>query len=236
MDHTDQDIILNRISLAVSRNRAHVASWLSPKTLEEAKAEEQESAVDLEQAFRHLPEDAGLGSSVRYTDEGDSESAKAGTGGRKLESGERFLEVLLGRRQAKAHLANRSGGAGGKIRGPKSVASREKKAQLGRDDEEEEEEGGRAAAFGSKKLRYGSHTFAGESETLSSLENSDVGVGPEGQELARQGDDALILPSVPQVADSRPAKRRAGTYLDELLSQKAKKAKKKKTSTHTQQS
>ena len=234
MDHTDQDIILNRISLAVSRNRAHVASWLSPKTLEEAKAEEEESAVDLEQAFRHLPEDAGLGSSVRYTDDGDSEgaSAKAGTGGRKLESGEKFLEVLLGRREAKAHMASRSGRAGGKITGAKSVASREKKAQLGRDDEEEEAEGGRAAAFGSKKVRCGSHTFAGESETLSSLETSDVGVGPEGQE-----DDALILPSALQVADTGPTKKkRANTYLDELLSQKAKKAKKKKTSTYTQQS
>lgn len=243
MDHTDQDIILNRISLAVSRNRAHVASWLSAKTLEEAKAEEEESAVDLEQAFRHLPEDAGLGSSVLYADAEDSESAGPGSGGRKLESGEKFLGTLLGRREAKAHIASRSGGAGGKITGAKSAAGREKKAQERRHEEEaekeEEEEGGRAAAFGSKKVRHGSATVTKGHETLSSSEKPDVGVVADGEGLVRHGEDALILPNVLQVADTSPmTKKRANTYLDELLSQKAKKAKKKKmkTSTHNVQS
>jgi len=237
MDHTDQDIVLNRISLALTRNRAHVNSWLSAKTLEETKAEEEDSAVDLEQAFRHLPEDAGLGSGVRYTGDGDTEGGESGVGGRKLESGEKFLEVLLGRREAKAHMASRAGGVGGKPTAVRPVTSRKKPAHAERHDEEEEEEGGRAAAFGAKKVRIGPNTVAGELQSPGSVERPVQGVGSEGQELARQGDDALILPSVLQVADIEPTKKkRANTYLDELLSQKAKKAKKKKTSTYTQQS
>lgn len=103
------------------------------------------------------------------------------------------------------------------------------------ESEEEEEEEGRAAAFKSKKGRKRGSGGAKTVTEDSKPRNDDAEGGAEAglQDERKQSVKSPVKgrsdPDESENEDTRPVKRRAGgSYLDEILAEKAKKNKKKK--------
>ena len=240
------DIILNRTNVALARSRRLIQSWLPPlppSDVSSTTAADQSTNhnthnnnnnnnnnSDADSDFGGLDELAGLGSTKRKAEaEGLPDGALRR---RKLASNEKLLEQLLGKKAVAERKKERErevqrgrGRAGG---GGVVVAEQVNKVEVVRkrdvESEEEEEGGGRAAALGSRR-KMTRRVQVEVSDVQSEVERDAAG----GSEKA--------TPSAPRPAvverdsdddDQRPSKQKRGSYLDELLNQKATKKKKNK--------
>ncbi|KAK3708624.1 hypothetical protein LTR37_011346 [Vermiconidia calcicola] len=218
----DADVILNRINVALARSQRLVNSWLPPK-LEEPDARQDTDDED----FRSMTETGGIGSRTAYDDDQELPDGLAPQR-KKLGVNDKLLEQILGKKAAQAKRKERDAGKGmsaSKHAAPKPLVARPKDDHRKGAESDDEEEGGRAATFRSR--RPGKVTKEKESpRTLSVDESVVIDAGPNAaHERVRDWETTSAMASEP---DEKPAKRKAGSYLDEVLAQSAKKRKKKK--------
>ncbi|KAK3712931.1 hypothetical protein LTR37_008816 [Vermiconidia calcicola] len=218
----DADVILNRINVALARSQRLVNSWLPPKP-EESDAREDSNDED----FRSMTETGGIGSRAAYDDDqGLPDSLTLPR--RKIGPNDKLLEQILGKKAAQAKRKERDAGKGmsvSKHAAPKPIVGQPKDVQPKSAESDDEDEGGRAAAFRSRKP--GKVTKEKDVPwTLSSGESVVVDAGPNAaHDHVQDRETTSAMASEP---NDRPAKRKAGSYLDEVLAQNAKKKKKKK--------
>ncbi|KAK5125652.1 hypothetical protein LTR85_011926 [Meristemomyces frigidus] len=220
---SEADVILNRTNVALARSQRLIQSWLPAKTAAEESSTEQAHEED-EDDFIGLDELGGLGSKRKADDEGLPDGAFRR---KKLASNEKLLEQLLGKKAAQARKQALEGSsrasAGMGLAAPKVMPAR-----LERKVESEDEEEGRAASFKSRKPR------ARAAHAAPVVVQTQVEEGPD----AEEADNAQAAPPATHIdrsaatddaePEERPSKRKAGSYLDEVLGQKANKKKKNK--------
>lgn len=222
MDDTfdPNDAIINRINLQLARSRSILNSWRPQNSRPEDEDDEPEQSNE---DFASFGEKGGLGSRVV-----DNEESLLPT--RRSAPKEKLLEQLIGKKAANAKRkedAHKSTSVS-KHAAPKPMTNGAK--QQKQEEESDEEEEGRAAAFKSKKAAKpepkAKPVQDAQADTLEEGEGGDVA---RGGMLANKA-SALQNPETPSTQpEAKPQKRKAGgSYLDELLSQKAKKKSKKK--------
>merc|ERR1712070_621968 len=218
---SEADIILNRTNVALARSQRLIQSWLPPKPSEESAATQSTPAEDDEDDFKGLDETAGIGSKRTAEDEGLPDGALRR---KKLASNDKLLEQILGKKSAQQKKKQDANKNSIKASLPaKQVPVQPTRPQ--EPDSEEEEEEGRAAAFKSKK-RKANPPMPRSADSPA----RDVGAqtSSKQEEGTRDNRDAVHA-AEPQPTkdedseDERPPKRKTGSYLDELLSQKASK-------------
>jgi len=224
----DADIFLNRANVAFARSQRLIQSWLPAQS----QAEENRQVEDEdEEDFDGLDELGGLGSKRKAKDEGLPDGVFKRN---KLASNDRLLEQLLGKKAVQARkksLQSSSAGRSGYgvqqhgVAKPWSTTTVPRK----RDAESEDEEEGRAAAFKSKKVKAKpANREETERDVAPRLDGDDKGE-QESSGVAREDEATAAMPDRQSDSEEiRPAKKGAGSYLDELLSQKATKGKKKR--------
>ncbi|KAL8745688.1 MAG: hypothetical protein Q9184_007842 [Pyrenodesmia sp. 2 TL-2023] len=205
---SEADIIFNRANVALAKSQRLVASWLPPRTEEEAKTAKTEEEIEKEEQelFTPVPELLGLGAKVP-DDLKDGDMKR-----QKLTSNDLLRRQLLGKDHAKARSQGGHRHADQKAPGATlPVGSKPRPAALKRKaDDSSEDEGGRSSLGKRKHLKYIS---TGKS-------------GGEGSELVAEAmDHKDKRRERPEVIKSS---RRSTNYLDEVLSQKNEKKHKSK--------
>ncbi|KAK0262404.1 hypothetical protein LTR91_014719 [Friedmanniomyces endolithicus] len=198
------DIIFNRQAVALARSRRLVQSWLPPKpTTDDAELPDQQPAAEEEDDdWEGMTELQGVGSKRKAEDEGVLDGLKR----KKLSSDNKLLELLLGKKAAQARK--------------KTLETMPKHRDVSEDEEE-----GRASSFKSRKSKAKPAVVELEPE----VDRPEDPVPDEDGMGAKQQVQALSA----RVEAHPPAKKRkGGSYLDEILNQKAAKQDKKKKEQH----
>ena len=221
----DADVVMNRLNVALARSQRLINSWLPQNQTRESEDGEVE-ADDDDEHFKPMSETGGIGSKVAFDDEGLPDGAWQR---KKLSSNEKLMEQLMGKKAARARVKSRDAGksiSASRHAAPKPLlnAMREQKRKA---ESEDEDEGGRAAAFKPRKRgKAREHQVAkqiADQGNDGEMENDESGPvrGGVADEAHDQGTGSIM--------DSEPgekaSKRMGGSYLDELLAQKAKKKK-----------
>ncbi|KAJ5400552.1 Protein of unknown function DUF3245 [Penicillium sp. CMV-2018d] len=211
LSKSESDVILNRANVALSRSQRLVASWLpqqtpeelaNPKTDEELQQEEDE-------IFTAVPETLGVGAPL-------PQKAADGSWSRtELDSNDKLRKQLLGKnydRVMKA-AAEQKAAAAAATAAAASASASVTKAEV---EEEYDEEDGRSAMLARQKNKRKGGAGAGRgvhpAAAAAAAEAGDKG-GEEGE-------------GVPAPARSK-GRKKATSYLDELLAERAKKRKKR---------
>ncbi|KAF2191106.1 hypothetical protein K469DRAFT_558170 [Zopfia rhizophila CBS 207.26] len=217
--NSDGDVLVNRVNVALAKSQRLLASMLGPKTEDELKTEktkEEREKEDMEEDVQ-APECLGIGVLVPKNIEDGSFTRRAPT------SNDRVLETLVGRKAAKAHIASKQA--------PKQNAQSQKVgcrplAKRTKAEESEDEEEGRAAAFRSKRQKMNK---VPSSKSLADVdgeraEQQDTELLEDPRSLADTKSESNMRRDA---ADSRRQVPKLGSYLDEVLAERAKKKKKK---------
>ncbi|CAI7662142.1 unnamed protein product [Penicillium glandicola] len=206
LSKSESDVILNRANVALSRSQRLVASWLpqqpteelaNPKTDEELQKEEDE-------IFTAVPETLGVGAPL-------PQKAADGSWNRtELDSNDKLRKQLLGKNYNRVMKA----AAEQKAAAAASTAAASASATAARADIEEEydEEDGRSAMLARQKNKRKGGGGAGGVHPAAAAAEGDKG-GEEGETV-----------SAPARSKGR---KKATSYLDELLAERAKKRKKR---------
>ncbi|KAJ5090451.1 Protein of unknown function DUF3245 [Penicillium argentinense] len=205
LSKSESDIILNRANVVLSRSQRLVSSWLpqeddsstTAKTDEELQREEDE-------IFTAVPETLGVGAPL-------PEKAADGSWNRsELSSNDMLRKQLLGRNYQKVMKAKeREAEAARQALAAKAAVSENGTngaAATAVEDEEDDDEEGRAAMVGKRRRKNGS---------------GDRSAAQASTQAPAQGEE-----SAPAPAKSR-GKKKATSYLDEILAQRANKKKKR---------
>ncbi|KAL9005128.1 MAG: hypothetical protein Q9188_002082 [Gyalolechia gomerana] len=206
---TEADILFNRANVALAKSQRLVASWLPPRTEEEIKNARTEEEIEKEEQelFTPVPELLGLGAKP-------PEDVKDGDLKRqKLTSNDVLRRQLLGKDHARLYSKHHQ--RPGEQRGTTGIlpaGSKPQHASTIRKLEEESsgDEGGRSSLGNRKHGRLDVNEGQKEVETVSTYQRQ------------RQNERQQSLKHT----------RATGNYLDEVLSRKEKKHKKKKMADH----
>ncbi|CAD0013326.1 hypothetical protein D6D19_02023 [Aureobasidium pullulans] len=199
---SDADVIFNRANVALARSQHLVQSWLPPKPAQDVVQSKtaQELLKEDEELFKPTPELLGLGASAPDADSDPLLKKRPGA------NNDRLLEQLLGKKAARGHRASSKPQPA-----PKTPVTQKTGAdQLGADEDDDEE--GRANMVASNSLlkRKGS-AQSSTRKTAATSKNPDKVREPPSDE-----DDG-----------PPPNKKRPGSYLDQLLAEKASKKNRK---------
>ena len=200
---SEADVVMNRINVALARSQRLINSWLPPKPNEEEGGTAQ-AREEREEDFKPMTEKGGIGSLVAFGEEGLPDGAFRRN---KLSSNDKLLEQLIGKKAARAKRKSQEVGksmAASRHAAPKPLVNRPRQLRV-EPEGEEEDEPGRAGMFKSRK----------NGKAVMQCRDEHVG-------------DDDPAPAISSEPDERPAKKKTGGYLDELLAQKAKKKKGKK--------
>ncbi|KAJ6015714.1 hypothetical protein N7540_010305 [Penicillium herquei] len=207
LSKSESDIILNRANVALSRSQRLVASWLpaqsedelaNTKTDEELQREEDE-------IFTAVPETLGIGAPL-------PEKAADGSWNRtELGSNDKLRKQLLGKNYDRFMKA----AAASKASQLKTAPATQAQANNTQDNDSEDDEEGRTASIGQKKRKV-------------MPKKVKPVVSSEDQEKDVQGEqDTSTTTEVPVRQAPSKGRKKATSYLDELLAERAKKRKKK---------
>ncbi|KAI5202810.1 hypothetical protein E4T39_04489 [Aureobasidium subglaciale] len=199
---SDADVIFNRANVALARSQRLVQSWLPTKSTEDAAHQKthQELLKEDEELFKSTPELLGLGATAPDTDQDPLLRKRPGA------NNDRLLEQLLGKKAARGHRATSKPQPAQKPLPSQPSAS----DQLNADEDDEDDEG-RATMVASNSALKRKTAARTSSRTAATTSQKGSKTGPSSD------DDE----------DARPSKRRSGTYLDQLLAEKASKQKRK---------
>jgi hypothetical protein len=219
---SEADVILNRINVSLARSQRLINSWLPPK-LESQDVEDNEDEED----FKSMTEIGGLGSKTAYA--GYDGLPDGAFQRQKLSSNDKLLEQLLGKKAAQARKKSQEAGKSmstSKHAAPKQLTTRPKASR--EVDSEDDDEGGRAAAFKSKQQKKRSEQRS--ADALADDEQIDGSIDVQSVAAAVDTDYRGSSNAASIDTEQKPAKRKATSYLDELLAQKANKKSKRKKS------
>ncbi|KAJ6175287.1 hypothetical protein N7485_005092 [Penicillium canescens] len=245
LSKSESDVILNRANVALSRSQRLVASWLpqqpsdelaNTKTDEELQREENE-------IFTAVPETLGVGAPL-------PQKAADGSWNRtELDSNDKLRKQLLGKnydRVMKAAAAQKAAVAGSTTTSASASASGNNASASGTgagdEDDEDDDEDGRSAMIGKKKNMRGIGAGAGvgrgqkkkkagasavEDVFASPVDDTGAGAGSSTENTEQKAEEESA-PSEPAPAPARSkGRKKATSYLDELLAERAKKRKKR---------
>lgn len=215
------DVFLNRQNVILARSQRLIQSWLPPapsSTVEQGTSQQHhDDGAD----FEGEDELAGIGSKRKAEDEGLPDGAFKR---KKLASNDKLLEQLLGKKAANARKKTQEAERGAKHAAPKPLAARPKVEKTA--EESDEEEGGRAAAFKSRKQKA-----TVPPPQAAEVDAEDDGAAGEQSGIV-EGSSSAALPTPADEAPTPAKKPKTGSYLDEILGQKAAKKKKSKKRKH----
>jgi hypothetical protein len=237
---SEGDIWLSRINVSLARSQRVLQSWLPPKDTTTATASSQNDVNDDEddEDFTAMGESVGVGAKTSLNDDSLPSKSKLSATNQKL------LEQLLGKKAANAKLKeqkpHRSTNG---LDASKPMPSSSKPAPGAQGNvSDDDEEDGRAAILtsssrGARKVRDTKRpAYATVGDSRETMINTDA-EPPDPRE-----DPATVLEIISQnnTADvedlqdaaeevKRPAKRKATSYMDEVLAKKKKKKGKAKS-------
>ncbi|KAJ5486235.1 Protein of unknown function DUF3245 [Penicillium desertorum] len=211
LSKSESDVILNRANVALSRSQRLVASWLPQQTTEELAGPKTDEELQREEdeIFTAVPETLGVGAPL-------PQKAADGSWNRtELDSNDKLRKQLLGKnydRVMKAAAEQKAAAAASTATATSASAS-VAKAEV---EDEYDEEDGRSAMLARQKNKRkgGARADRGVHPAAAAAEAGDKG-GEEGE-----GEGA------PAPARSK-GRKKATSYLDELLAERAKKRKKR---------
>ncbi|CAP91737.1 hypothetical protein E8E15_011205 [Penicillium rubens] len=213
LSKSESDVILNRANVALSRSQRLVASWLPQQTTEELANPKTDEELQREEdeIFTAVPETLGVGAPL-------PQKAADGSWNRtELDSNDKLRKQLLGKnydRVMKAAAEQKAAAAASTATAASASAS-VAKAEV---EDEYDEEDGRSAMLARQKNKRKGGAGAGRgvhpAAAAAAAEAGDKG-GDEGE-----GEGA------PAPARSK-GRKKATSYLDELLAERAKKRKKR---------
>ncbi|CRG92752.1 hypothetical protein PISL3812_09819 [Talaromyces islandicus] len=212
----EADIIFNRANVALARSQRLVASWLPPAAADEKQKGESESdQAELQrledEMFTPVPERLGLGAPIPKQ-QGAADKLWNKT---ELSADDKLRQTLLGRNYKKiqeqkqaavAAAKNRASGPGSPSLDKHNMANNNNYNNGGEGEDDEEEEG-RSALGKSKKIKVNS------SSSLANEKNEDEGT-------------SSLEQSGPKKSKTASKRKGAGSFLDDLLSDRKKKRKK----------
>ncbi|KAL1988514.1 hypothetical protein VTN96DRAFT_8909 [Rasamsonia emersonii] len=228
----EADIIFNRANVALARSQRLVASWLPPKTDEElanSNKTEEELQREEDELFTPVPEKLGLGAPLPQQGAADGSWNRT-----ELSSNDKLRQQLLGknyRKKMQSDSATTTKDNSNNInkRRPDVVGATSKAAgttttaAAASDDEEEEQ--GRSALGRSKKTSTDERKPATEAVSADE-KNKDNNATKDENDDGNDDDDAGKSASKRGLAASSSKGKRAGTFLDELLSDRSRKKRK----------
>ncbi|KAF7172049.1 hypothetical protein CNMCM5623_004351 [Aspergillus felis] len=227
---SETDIILNKAHVALARSQRLVASWLPPPTDEE-KAHvktEEELQREEDEIFIAVPETLGVGAPL-------PEKAADGSWNRtELDSNDKLRKQLLGKNYKKVMAASagvKSGKPVGQNGVPAGKTAASSAAGTGDADDDDDDEEGRTVMVGRKgDLRKKAVDSARKRKATTDIAEGD-GVAPSGAGEIKDG-DSEDTPAKQEGPLSRSApgprgRKKATSFLDEILADRSKKRKKR---------
>ncbi|KAF2165592.1 hypothetical protein M409DRAFT_23885 [Zasmidium cellare ATCC 36951] len=221
----ESEIWASRSNVLFARSQRVLQSWIPSNQSNNQQDEDDESD------FKGTRDAAGVGAVNQ-----DEDSELDGILRRKRTDNDKLLEHLIGKKAAEARRKSQRADAGksmslSKHAAPKPITSTSGKVRVAsraQDSEDEEEEMGRAATFTSKQRRDAktpAYATAGG--------QADVEVDADAEPPDPREELATVKELVKQdeEQDTKPKRRKVGSYLDEVLAQSGKKGKKKKKKT-----
>lgn len=212
---SDGDLYASKYNVSLARSQALLQSWLPAKPDQNVTPAEDDDDSD----FKPMSEAAGLGAAT------SSDSAISDVLRRSRASNDKLLENLLGKKAAQARKKSMEAA---KVKHTPSGPS--KPAPLSRPAEDSEEEGevGRVAAFSSRSKTRDRNipAYTAPGGIADDILHEDAEPPDPREDLATVVE--MVVEQMPNLdEDVRPKKRKAGSYLDEILAGKASKKKKK---------
>ncbi|KAF7116549.1 hypothetical protein CNMCM5793_005030 [Aspergillus hiratsukae] len=227
---TETDVILNKANVALARSQRLVASWLPPPTDEEKARVKTEEELQREEdeIFTAVPETLGVGAPL-------PEKAADGSWNRtELDSNDKLRKQLLGKNYKKVMAASagvKSGKPVGQNGGPAANAAAPSAAGTGDADDDDDGEEGRTALVGRKGNPRKKDLNSARKRKATTDTAEDDGVGPSGGGEVKDGDGentpARQEGSLPQPAPGPRGRKKATSFLDEILADRSKKRKKR---------
>ncbi|KAF2431237.1 hypothetical protein EJ08DRAFT_696624 [Tothia fuscella] len=202
---SEAEIVFNRANVALAKSQRLIASWLPPKTPEELANAKTQEELEKEDAdlFTPVPELLGVGAPL-------PKDAADGVVKRKDTSSlDALRKQLLGRNATTRNL---------EVKPEQGVSKPLAKTAKPVLSESEDDEGGRSAVFASRKIKS-KRPISPEVPTENYEEDLGSDLPPERSPKPS---------SKPIDSKAKPSKRKASSFLDEMLAEKAKKKSKKK--------
>ncbi|KAB8258889.1 hypothetical protein BDV32DRAFT_125078 [Aspergillus pseudonomiae] len=228
LSKTETDVILNKANVALARSQRLVASWLPPKTQEEQANTKSEEELQREEdeVFTAVPETLGVGAPL------PSKAADGSWNRTELGSNDKLRRQLLGKNYKKI-MSEKNAAAGRQLSNMgsssgASSATNQSQTMAGRayDDDDEDEDEGRTALVGKK----GSRKRKAESipRTLDPIV-ADDDRGDQGDDGGDGEDEASVKRggTLSQQPYRLKGRRKATSFLDEILTERSRKRKKK---------
>ncbi|KAJ5892934.1 hypothetical protein N7504_009625 [Penicillium tannophilum] len=210
LSKTESDVILNRANVALARSQRLVASWLPAQTEEELAnvKSEEELQREEDEIFTAVPETLGVGAPL-------PEKAADGSWNRtELSSNDKLRKQLLGKNYDRFMKAEAERKAAAKASTTAAQAAKTAAAAANKQDEEsDDDEEGRFASIGRNKRK------AAPVKPKAKVMEEDKDPQEDGQEPSAKDVPVRQAPS--------KGKKKATSYLDELLAERAKKRKKR---------
>ncbi|RAK98013.1 DUF3245 domain-containing protein [Aspergillus ibericus CBS 121593] len=224
----ETDIILNKANVALARSQRLVASWLPAPTAEDhahVKSEEELQREE-DEIFTAVPETLGVGAPL------PSKAVDGSWNRTELDSNDKLRKQLLGRNYKKvmaAKAASSSAGASAGAGGRQNTSSGAARGAQEEEDDDDEEDG-RTALIGKKKSTASKKRKAEPQVQPSSETVNDQDSEPKQANDSGDGSDDKADQSNKQTGPalrSSKGRKKATSFLDELLAERAKKRKKR---------
>ncbi|KAJ5175462.1 uncharacterized protein N7482_001339 [Penicillium canariense] len=212
LSKSESDALLNRANVALARSQRLVSSWLPEKTTEELANTKSEEELQREEdeIFTAVPETLGVGAPL-------PEKAADGSWNRtELSSNDQLRKQLLGRnydKAMKASAAAKQASIAAKAGASAPTGKAGSATPANHEDADDDEEEGRASMVGKNKRRFGQPR---------AQPNMSADKGN-----AENGDNQTVLTEAPAQSAPSKGKKKATSYLDELLAERSKKRKKR---------
>ncbi|KAE8374296.1 hypothetical protein BDV26DRAFT_270207 [Aspergillus bertholletiae] len=227
LSKTETDVILNKANVALARSQRLVASWLPPKTEEEQANTKSEEELQREEdeVFTAVPETLGVGAPLpSKAADGNWNRAELGSNDklRRQLLGKNYKKIMSEKNAAAGRQPSNMGGSSGASSTPnqsQTIASRA-------DDDDEDE--GRTALIGKTGLtkKRKAEPF---SKTLNSTETNNESRGDRGDDGGDDENEMSVEQGGPssQKPSQLKGRKKATSFLDEILAERSRKRKKK---------
>ncbi|KAJ5273985.1 hypothetical protein N7478_009110 [Penicillium angulare] len=229
LSKAESDVILNRANVALSRSQRLVSSWLPTQTEDELSnlKSEEELQREEDEIFTAVPETLGIGAPL-------PEKAADGSWNRtELSSNDKLRKQLLGKNYDRFMKIQAENKAQAKVNISAPQGAKPVVVEESSDDEEE----GRTTSVGMRR-KNGQSKMKTKTKMTTQAEAETEAVEKEGgqdqdqdTDMQVQGDGQDEVPVATKKVPVRQApsknKKKATSYLDEILAQRANKRKKR---------
>ncbi|PGH13599.1 hypothetical protein AJ79_03592 [Helicocarpus griseus UAMH5409] len=218
---SEADIVFNRANVALARSQRLIASWLPPKTPEEIASAKTEEDLQREEdeIFTPVPEKLGLGAPLPKS------QADGSFNRTELSSNEKLRKQLLGKNYKKptANAAPNSSNARPGVAEKKYQPARPASKQQPESDDDEDE--GRSSLGRNKRKRSKSATVGTGNDKTTTTTTAAVNDNGNGHDDDDDEDGSKF--GGKKQRSMKTQRKKPVSYLDELLSERSKKKKKK---------